>query len=176
MSCVLTTVVMLYSSVISLISLSINNEVGGSSPELGSSQKRYLGFRTIALAMPTRFFIPPEISAGNLLLAPLRLTRSSTSFTRLSFSAGVFFVNISKGNRIFCSTVILSNRAEPWNSMPMLWRSSLRWSSFISEKFFPSRSEEHTSELQSPDHLVCRLLLEKKKKRTKIYQHHHIKQ
>src|SRR5258708_11558222 len=28
------------------------------------------------------------------------------------------------------------------------------------------RSEEHTSELQSPDHLVCRLLLEKKKKIT----------
>src|SRR5258708_33214012 len=27
------------------------------------------------------------------------------------------------------------------------------------------RSEEHTSELQSPDHLVCRLLLEKKKTR-----------
>src|SRR5258708_39050985 len=27
----------------------------------------------------------------------------------------------------------------------------------------PKRSEEHTSELQSPDHLVCRLLLEKKK-------------
>src|SRR5258708_30392751 len=29
----------------------------------------------------------------------------------------------------------------------------------------PGRSEEHTSELQSPDHLVCRLLLEKKNKR-----------
>src|SRR5438876_8732579 len=28
------------------------------------------------------------------------------------------------------------------------------------------RSEEHTSELQSPVHLVCRLLLEKKKKQT----------
>src|SRR5438552_4664179 len=28
-----------------------------------------------------------------------------------------------------------------------------------------TRSEEHTSELQSPDHLVCRLLLEKKKTR-----------
>src|SRR5207244_5988142 len=28
-----------------------------------------------------------------------------------------------------------------------------------------SRSEEHTSELQSPDHLVCRLLLEKKNKK-----------
>src|SRR5947208_8874471 len=32
------------------------------------------------------------------------------------------------------------------------------------------RSEEHTSELQSPDHLVCRLLLEKKKK-TKNKKH-----
>src|SRR5215216_7842125 len=31
----------------------------------------------------------------------------------------------------------------------------------------PERSEEHTSELQSPDHLVCRLLLEKKKKKKK---------
>src|SRR5258708_12076834 len=30
----------------------------------------------------------------------------------------------------------------------------------------PARSEEHTSELQSPDHLVCRLLLEKKKQIT----------
>src|SRR5438045_7880879 len=30
----------------------------------------------------------------------------------------------------------------------------------------PGRSEEHTSELQSLRHLVCRLLLEKKKKRT----------
>src|SRR5439155_8786760 len=29
----------------------------------------------------------------------------------------------------------------------------------------PSRSEEHTSELQSRGHLVCRLLLEKKKKK-----------
>src|SRR5690348_17576023 len=31
----------------------------------------------------------------------------------------------------------------------------------------PARSEEHTSELQSPVHLVCRLLLEKKKKKKK---------
>src|SRR5258708_3773959 len=32
------------------------------------------------------------------------------------------------------------------------------------------RSEEHTSELQSPDHLVCRLLLEKKKNNILIYK------
>src|SRR5947208_12523384 len=34
-----------------------------------------------------------------------------------------------------------------------------------------ARSEEHTSELQSPDHLVCRLLLEKKKKVARLMIH-----
>src|SRR5258708_15979269 len=33
------------------------------------------------------------------------------------------------------------------------------------------RSEEHTSELQSPDHLVCRLLLEKKKITQRNHRH-----
>src|SRR5437764_12443211 len=42
-------------------------------------------------------------------------------------------------------------RARP--STPSVWRPSS----------FGSRSEEHTSELQSPMYLVCRLLLEKKK-------------
>src|SRR5438552_12056425 len=37
------------------------------------------------------------------------------------------------------------------------------WSGYV---LLLVRSEEHTSELQSPDHLVCRLLLEKKKKST----------
>src|SRR5438552_7623987 len=36
-----------------------------------------------------------------------------------------------------------------------------------------SRSEEHTSELQSPDHLVCRLLLEKKKNELSIVYNNH---
>src|SRR5436189_3800999 len=35
-----------------------------------------------------------------------------------------------------------------------------------------SRSEEHTSELQSPMYLVCRLLLEKKKTKTQINKQH----
>src|SRR5438876_8345366 len=36
------------------------------------------------------------------------------------------------------------------------------------------RSEEHTSELQSPVHLVCRLLLEKKKKKKRKKKHEKI--
>src|SRR2546426_3926816 len=38
---------------------------------------------------------------------------------------------------------------------------------------WPSRSEEHTSELQSPCNLVCRLLLEKKKKNYHTSHCHH---
>src|SRR5207253_4123663 len=42
----------------------------------------------------------------------------------------------------------------------------------------PHRSEEHTSELQSRGHLVCRLLLEKKKKHThtaSVQDHDHVR-
>src|SRR5207244_7071653 len=41
-------------------------------------------------------------------------------------------------------------------NVPEPWRSHVETAQGL-------RSEEHTSELQSPDHLVCRLLLEKKK-------------
>src|SRR5688572_30981669 len=37
----------------------------------------------------------------------------------------------------------------------------------VEDKFALGRSEEHTSELQSQSNLVCRLLLEKKKKKNK---------
>src|SRR5947208_12639552 len=37
---------------------------------------------------------------------------------------------------------------------------------------YHGRSEEHTSELQSPDHLVCRLLLEKKQARITVRHQH----
>src|SRR5258708_13416950 len=46
-----------------------------------------------------------------------------------------------------------------------LFRTADKFTRELEELFKPtglSRSEEHTSELQSPDHLVCRLLLEKK--------------
>src|SRR6266446_9720581 len=39
----------------------------------------------------------------------------------------------------------------------------------------PGRSEEHTSELQSPCNLVCRLLLEKKKRQLEVQHHKHKK-
>src|SRR5438876_8053618 len=46
------------------------------------------------------------------------------------------------------------------------WR-GMTWTGLRSGTRAGGRSEEHTSELQSPVHLVCRLLLEKKKKKKK---------
>src|SRR5258708_8017394 len=45
----------------------------------------------------------------------------------------------------------------------------------ISYAVFCLKKEEHTSELQSPDHLVCRLLLEKKKKTSRAKPEHSLK-
>src|SRR5256885_9742912 len=41
-----------------------------------------------------------------------------------------------------------------------------KWPHLLLHEAFQGRSEEHTSELQSPCNLVCRLLLEKKTKET----------
>src|SRR5438552_13673698 len=77
-------------------------------------------------------------------------------YSRLSF----FFFNDTATTEIYtlslhdalpiclaAAPVLRAAKASP-APPPMLW----------------PRSEEHTSELQSPDHLVCRLLLEKKNK------------
>src|SRR5258708_39210904 len=62
--------------------------------------------------------------------------------------------------------------AETKMSLPLHDRSECVAQPFVAQALLPvrfvvaqpaARSEEHTSELQSPDHLVCRLLLEKKK-------------
>src|SRR2546430_13521850 len=51
-------------------------------------------------------------------------------------------------------------------------RTSERWSRrSAAELYCFYRSEEHTSELQSQSNLVCRLLLEKKKKRCTVQLH-----
>src|SRR5258708_8303555 len=56
----------------------------------------------------------------------------------------------------------------PGLQMFAVWGNPNEGASEILQKFPAGmdRSEEHTSELQSPDHLVCRLLLEKKKIKT----------
>src|SRR3990170_7370057 len=54
------------------------------------------------------------------------------------------------------------------------WSRSVRRSPTPTCRWPTWRSEDHTSELQSPDHLVCRLLLEKKKKQKKQRHTHQL--
>src|SRR5258708_27043500 len=72
------------------------------------------------------------------------------------------------GTKRCCLRPPLRASVSPWR----VHRSSQRtwnpagWFGFFPEAYpRDTRSEEHTSELQSPDHLVCRLLLEKKHRR-----------
>src|SRR5688572_33406834 len=92
--------------------------------------------------------------------------------TYLAFIAFFFFLMIRRPPRstLFPYTtlfrsVISSGRAELRHpGRRSAWRR--RWWSRLHD-----RSEEHTSELQSQSNLVCRLLLEKKKKNKKNKNH-----
>src|SRR6266566_411392 len=70
-------------------------------------------------------------------------------------------------NRRRCSLPGLWSAPEISRKLPRLWIDPSRRAYFRAPiRGWPkSRSEEHTSELQSPCNLVCRLLLEKKKKK-----------
>src|SRR6266508_5813659 len=54
------------------------------------------------------------------------------------------------------------DEVEPTNDLPNPYQTIATWGKLPQGRSW--RSEEHTSELQSRGHLVCRLLLEKKKK------------
>src|SRR2546430_7990071 len=58
--------------------------------------------------------------------------------------------------RGYCPGPATRNRSNPWQAKTA---AACQWCA-------GARSEEHTSELQSQSNLVCRLLLEKKKKKT----------
>src|SRR5258708_27334337 len=75
-------------------------------------------------------------------LVPLLALTMASAMLMVSCSSWSRSGAISKS----CSTTTLSNEVRDGASLVTR-----------------NRSEEHTSELQSPDHLVCRLLLEKKK-------------
>src|SRR5438552_15302840 len=76
-----------------------------------------------------------------------------------------FFLMIRRPPRstLFPYTTLFRSLESCLNRWAFVCKSAMSLSATTS----PIRSEEHTSELQSPDHLVCRLLLEKKKKKTK---------
>src|SRR5258708_33392329 len=96
-------------------------------------------------------------------------------YTPLDFSFYLFVLFHLTSSYIFFFFLMI--RRPPRSTLfpyTTLFRSNLRYAATNISGLLQSarmrsdckrRSEEHTSELQSPDHLVCRLLLEKKKKK-----------
>src|SRR5947208_4888028 len=91
---------------------------------------------------------------------------SSTLFpyTTLFRSIGIGRFRQDLFYRIAVLTIVSPPLRERASDIPLLVEHFLREAA-KDMKRVSLRSEEHTSELQSPDHLVCRLLLEKKKKK-----------
>src|SRR5690348_18507061 len=87
-----------------------------------------------------------------------------TLLTSSYFYCFFFFLMIRRPPRstLFPYTTLFRSRSRAANNKPpSAYRAHLR----SRRGRASARSEEHTSELQSPVHLVCRLLLEKKKKK-----------
>src|SRR5256884_8318895 len=93
--------------------------------------------------------------------------------SRRRSSAGDNRSGVGSGRQADCTPVVADGKekaeklaASSGKSGPSSGGSRREWKGFIlsGSALKPGRSEEHTSELQSRLHLVCRLLLEKKKK------------
>src|SRR5438477_4665531 len=82
-----------------------------------------------------------------------------------------FFFNDTATTEIY--TLSLHDALPILPSRARVVRSTPYFSSALNVPSGSARSEEHTSELQSHVNLVCRLLLEKKKKKTNIKFHIH---
>src|SRR5699024_12109023 len=84
-------------------------------------------------------------------------------YTTLFRSSGAILLEDKKKDIILKLTSIIDR-----SSLDVIEIMELRQTIECEASFFASRSEEHTSELQSRFDLVCRLLLEKKKKKCTI--------
>src|SRR5690606_40805684 len=105
------------------------------------------------------------------LLVPFSLfmSPSSTAFYSLSLhdALPIWFPLVRPISRVLTSastsSAVLPSRFSTRAALPMLAVSARCSAISTLAKFRFRRSEEHTSELQSRENLVCRLLLEKKK-------------
>src|SRR5690625_7118740 len=80
-------------------------------------------------------------------------------------SAAVIIQHLSGNLASRFTDFLTSDGEKPWREREAEFQASERSRQELMEEFERARSEEHTSELQSRGHLVCRLLLEKKKER-----------
>src|SRR5262249_62272914 len=106
------------------------------------------------------------LSSATALLSSQRHLASSSFSSSHPFSLFFFFLMIRRPPRstLFPYTTLFRSKRRGTVACGSISTSSVSTASAISS----TRSEEHTSELQSLTNLVCRLLLEKKKNNKQI--------
>ena len=93
-------------------------EVTGSRPADGSSRNSRGGSSASARAIPARFFMPPEISAGRWFSKPSSPTRRSFDRTIVSIALRSRLVHFASGKATFSASVIEPKSAPDWKSTP----------------------------------------------------------
>src|SRR5205823_12517853 len=118
-----------------------------------------------------------SLAAGQTAVAQLRLSAPLLAFVgdrlivrdpseQQTIAGGVVFNVDSKDFRSNQERALLATRTVAPDDVALgVWTEIARTGLIESARLLERRSEEHTSELQSLAYLVCRLLLEKKKKK-----------
>src|SRR5690349_22685214 len=97
----------------------------------------------------------------------LNQARAKASASCLGFARKRRAIFSYAGSKRSARSVVSIEVARPAPVAPFDFHCCAPAGLFVSSHSWPNRSEEHTSELQSRRDLVCRLLLEKKKKQNK---------
>src|SRR5690554_7055039 len=146
-----------------------------SSPHMGGSEQKFvqeafdsnwvapLGPNVSGFEQDLESYLSPEVYVGAL--------SAGTAALHLA----LILLGVERDDEVICQSMTFSASANPilyqgaipvfvdsesqtWNICPQALEEAIK------DRITKGRSEEHTSELQSRPHLVCRLLLEKKKK------------
>src|SRR5437588_5212132 len=130
-------------------------------------ERALAAFSTGAVVQPVRTVIPVETHGGILALMPAYLRdQGALGFKVVTFYPG----NAARGLATHLATIMLHDPATgaPLALLDGRLITEMRTAAVSAAATKHLRSEEHTSELQSHSDLVCRLLLEKKKKNTHL--------
>src|SRR5437762_12145250 len=136
-------------------------------PDMALPRLNNSGFWILPFAFTlllSSLFVPGGAPAGGWTMYPPLVLQTGASFPILIFSIHLMGASSILGAINVIVTIV--NMRTP--GMTLLRMPLFVWTWLITAYLLiavmPVRSEEHTSELQSPMYLVCRLLLEKKKK------------
>src|SRR5258708_27760023 len=105
------------------------------------------------------------------LVGRVRSTVTLFFFFNDTATTEIYTLSLHDALPIYINFILLGEivRRVSGQTLPDFARQNIFAPLAMSDTMFQPRSEEHTSELQSPDHLVCRLLLEKKRIKVTLY-------